>query len=99
MQRIGLFKSIFSSLDIGIFYRFQLYYYSNADIKALKEKEETILTIDTRGTEINNDIDFYDDSDNEMEDDPLEKTIQSKYELLISPTLQPSTKIITRRRV
>ena len=33
----------------GVF-RFQLYYYSNTDhTKVVKEKRETILTIDTRG--------------------------------------------------
>ena len=62
------FTTIFS------FFRFQLHYFSNTVTKA---KKDTVLTIDTRGskncTNMNDDEDF-----DEVEDDPVEKAIQSK---------------------
>ena len=55
-------------------FRFQLHYFSNT---ATKAKKDTVLTIDTRGskncTNMNDDDDF-----DEVEDDPVEKAIQSK---------------------
>jgi len=56
--------------------RFQLYYYSN---HAMKEKSETLLTIDSRNKNVNNNYDDEaDDNDNEILD-PLEKAIQTKW--------------------
>ena len=65
--------------------RFQLYYYSNCLIKeVLKERRETILTIDTRGDRPQFSSDFQDnDLDNddpEEERDPLQLAIQTKWE-------------------
>ena len=57
-----------------MFLRFQLYYYSNKDIK---EKVETMLMIDTRMKISSCVKDFSDDFD-ESDEDPLEKAIQSK---------------------
>ena len=55
--------------------RFQLYYYSN---HVSKERSETLLTIDSRSSNINNNFDDdFDDFDNEVVD-PLEKAIQTK---------------------
>ena len=55
--------------------RFNLYYFSNT---AIKEKRDTIILIDTRNTvrpksnvELNDDFDV-------IEENPLEKAIQSK---------------------
>ena len=56
--------------------RFNLYYYSNTTIK---EKIDTILTIDTRDkkyvSKVN--LDLYDDFD-QIDENPLEKAIQTK---------------------
>ena len=65
--------------------RFQLYYYSNCLIKeVLKERRETILTIDTRGNRPQFSADLQDnDLDNddpEEERDPLQLAIQTKWE-------------------
>ena len=65
--------------------RFQLHYYSNCVVKeVLKEKRDTILTIDTRGNnpkDKNNfgdgDLDF---EDGEEECDLLELAVQTKWE-------------------
>ena len=59
-------------------FRFQLYYYSNTDnSKVLKEKRETILTIDTRGN-----LTRERETDEEGEEklpNPLELAIESKW--------------------
>ena len=66
--------------------RFQLYYYSN---HALKDKSETLLTIDSRNKNVNNNYDDEpDDFDNEILD-PLEKAIQTKYNLNIFSDIFP----------
>ena len=61
-------------MHIALF-RFNLYYFSNT---AIKEKRDTIILIDTRNTnrakasvELNDDFDA-------IEENPLEKAIQSK---------------------
>ena len=54
-------------------FRFQLFYFSNTVIKA---KKDTVLTIDTRGNKPNQTVD-HDDAD-EVDEDPVEKAIQSK---------------------
>lgn len=60
--------------------RFQIHYYSNFP---MKERAETILTVDSRSKNINNNYaDDLDDYENEMID-PLEKVIQTKYEVKI----------------
>ena len=60
--------------------RFQIHYYSNFP---MKERVETILTVDSRSKNINNNYaDDLDDYENEMID-PLEKVIQTKYEVKI----------------
>ena len=56
-----------------IIFRFQLFYFSNTVIKA---KKDTVLTIDTRGNKPNQTVD-HDDAD-EVDEDPVEKAIQSK---------------------
>jgi len=56
--------------------RFQLFYFSNTAIKA---KKDTVLTIDTRGNKPSGQMNDHDDAD-ELEDDPVEKAIQSKWE-------------------
>ena len=49
----------------------------------MKERAETILTVDSRSKNINNNYaDDLDDYENEMID-PLEKVIQTKYEVKI----------------
>ena len=49
----------------------------------MKERVETILTVDSRSKNINNNYaDDLDDYENEMID-PLEKVIQTKYEVKI----------------
>ena len=64
-------------------FRFNLYYYSNPIIKE-KDKEkkrraETILTIDTRSTRTVNKMLMMDSEDFDLpEENPLEKTIQTK---------------------
>ena len=65
--------------------RFQLYYYSNCQIKeVLKERRETILTIDTRGTRPKFSQEYKDndpDNDDPEEDrDPLQTAVQTKWE-------------------
>jgi len=65
--------------------RFQLYYYSNCQMKeVLKERRETILTIDTRGTRPKFSQEYKDnDPDNddpEEERDPLQTAVQTKWE-------------------
>ncbi|XP_023337706.1 inactive ubiquitin carboxyl-terminal hydrolase MINDY-4B isoform X2 [Eurytemora carolleeae] len=59
--------------------RFQLYYYSDTPTK---EKKETVLTIDTRSTKIKQKmiIDSGVEDFDEVEDDPLEKAIETKWE-------------------
>ena len=59
----------------SVLFRFNLYYFSNT---AIKEKRDTIILIDTRNTvrakanvELNDDFDV-------IEENPLEKAIQSK---------------------
>ena len=54
-----------------IFFRFQLYYLSNT---LTKEKRHTVLMIDTRTKKSIRNI----NDNDEMEEDPLEKAIQSK---------------------
>ena len=55
--------------------RFQLYYYSNF---TMKDRIETLLTIDSRSKNVNNNYDEdIDDLENEILD-PLEKAIQTK---------------------
>ena len=71
--------------------RFQLYYYSN---HALKDKSETLLTIDSRNKNVNNNYDDEpDDFDNEILD-PLEKAIQTKYNLNIFSDIFPIFKFL-----
>ena len=66
--------------------RFQLYYYSNCQIKeVLKERRETILTIDTRGNRPNfspeySDVNDPDNDDPEEDRDPLQTAVQTKWE-------------------
>ena len=63
--------------------RFQLYYYSNCQIKeVVKEKKETILTIDTRGSSkstsaYKEDVDI---DEPEEERDSLQLAVQTKWE-------------------
>ena len=63
-------------------FRFNLYYYSNTVTKEKekeKKKAETILTIDTRSTRGVNRVILVDSEDFDCpEDNPLEKTIQTK---------------------
>ena len=65
--------------------RFQLYYFSNCLTKeVVKEKKDTILTIDTRGNNIETKSEFKDieaDNDDPYEDsDLLEMAVQTKWE-------------------
>ena len=56
-----------------LLFRFQIHYYSNFP---MKERDETILTVDSRSKNINN---IYGDDVDETEmTDPLEKAIQTK---------------------
>ena len=65
--------------------RFQLYYFSNCLTKeVVKEKKDTILTIDTRGNKTETKSEFKDieaDNDDPYEDsDLLEMAVQTKWE-------------------
>ena len=63
-------------LTLRFLFRFQLHYYSNFP---MKEREETILTVDSRSKNINNNYaDDLDDQENELAD-PLENAIQTKF--------------------
>ena len=67
-----------------LIFRFNLYYYSNPIIKEkdkekAKRRSETILTIDTRSTRNVNKMLMMDSEDFDLpEENPLEKTIQTK---------------------
>ena len=72
-------------------FRFNLYYYSNPIIKEkdkekAKRRAETILTIDTRSTRnVTNKMLMMDSEDFDLpEENPLEKTIQTKYLYLLA---------------
>ena len=69
-------KKQFSSSSKIFLWRFNLYYYSNATIK---EKIDTVLTIDTRNNKIANklDVELNEDFD-PIDENPLEKAIQTK---------------------
>ena len=54
-------------------FRFQIHYYSNFP---MKERDETVLTVDSRSKNINNN--YGDDVDENEMTDPLEKAIQTK---------------------
>ena len=61
------------SINFDFVLRFQLYYFSNANIK---EKKDTVLDIDTRAKKVGtNDMDIEDADEIE---DPLERAIQTK---------------------
>merc|ERR1711915_539207 len=57
--------------------RFQLFYFSNT---TYKEKKDTVLTVDTRGMKVDNQLNDDDYGDGEIEEDPVEKAIQTKWE-------------------
>ena len=58
------------------FFRFQMFYYSNTLTKA---KDETILTIDTRGAKPKTQVlDDPEEPEEEENIEPLEKAIQTK---------------------
>ena len=56
-----------------LLFRFQIHYYSNFP---MKERDETVLTVDSRSKNINNN--YGDDVDENEMTDPLEKAIQTK---------------------
>ena len=60
-------------LMLLLLFRFQIHYYSNFP---MKERDETILTVDSRSKNINNN--YGDDVDETEMTDPLEKAIQTK---------------------
>ena len=59
-----------------LYFRFNLFYYSSYIVQ--KNPKDTILVVDTRGNKILvvDDVDV--DVDEEMEEDPLGNTIQTK---------------------
>ena len=76
------------TIFLQLMFRFNLYYYSNPIIKEkdkekAKRRSETILTIDTRSTRTVNKMLMMDSEDFDLpEENPLEKTIQTKYDLI-----------------
>ena len=75
VQKTGLQNLRFrSEHKVQNIFRFNLYYFSNT---ITKEKKDTLLMIDTRGNKSRSKTNDYDDFD-EVEEDPLEKAIQSK---------------------
>lgn len=60
-------------LLLVLLFRFQIHYYSNFP---MKERDETVLTVDSRSKNINNN--YGDDVDENEMTDPLEKAIQTK---------------------
>ena len=66
----------------ALYFRFQLYYYSDAEFKK-EERKDTVLTIDTRNTKIRSVVEAnnFDDADLEdgIQEPPLQLAIKTKY--------------------
>ena len=79
-------ESFHSSIQIDtknfcLHYRFQLYYFSDAEFKK-EERKDTVLTIDTRNTKTRtlNETNNFDDADLEdgIQEPPLQLAIKTK---------------------
>ena len=66
--------SALETIILFLLFRFQIHYYSSFP---MKERDETVLTVDSRSKNINNN--YGDDVDENEMTDPLEKAIQTKY--------------------
>ena len=73
-------KSIIFWPSVIIFFRFQLYYYADAEFKK-EERKDTILTIDTRskqGMRIESNYDDDGDLDDDRKEPPLQLAVKTK---------------------